>query len=126
LTAEGQIITLAGTDKPGMQDGPGPQAQFNSPSSCGVDQTGKVYIADRLNQRIRVWDKGQVSTFLGTDQRESVDGDKQTARLSSPNYLAVLPDGKFYVSNMYDLRVWDGQTLKTLLPATDSGTVGKG
>lgn len=50
---DGVIITLAGTGKPGYQDGYALQAQFNGIMGIAVDRYGDIYCADTDNQRIR-------------------------------------------------------------------------
>ena len=52
------VSIIAGTGVAGFLDGPGPIAQFNSPSGVGVDPTtGAIYVADTSNCRVRVLTK---------------------------------------------------------------------
>jgi sugar lactone lactonase YvrE len=56
ITADGVIKTIAGTGSPGFTGDGGPAAagQLNVPTALALDAAGNLYIADSLNQRIRV------------------------------------------------------------------------
>ena len=53
ITPGGEVITIAGSGKPGYKDGAGEEAQFNAPSGVAVDSSGNVYVANAGNHRIR-------------------------------------------------------------------------
>jgi sugar lactone lactonase YvrE len=54
ITANGIVTTLAGTGAPGSQDDSlGLRAGFNFPNGITIDASGKLYIADQLNNKIR-------------------------------------------------------------------------
>jgi sugar lactone lactonase YvrE len=59
-----RIVTVAGKIfEPGFADGPGNQAQFNSPMGIDLVDDGTLYIADRDNNKIRkISPSGVVST----------------------------------------------------------------
>lgn len=61
---EGQVITLIGTGKPGMADGPFETAQLYEPEGVAV-YNGLLYIVDTNNHQLRVADLSarQVHTF---------------------------------------------------------------
>lgn len=52
--ADGRLVTMAGTGRPGFVDGPGPDAQFDTPTGVAVDDAGNVYVADAGNGAVRV------------------------------------------------------------------------
>ena len=52
--AGGQVTTVAGDGTAGFADGPLAKARFNQPIRLAVDGSGKIYVADRENHRIRV------------------------------------------------------------------------
>jgi uncharacterized protein (TIGR03437 family) len=54
--SNGVITTVAGTGTPGYggDGGPAASAQLNNPSGIAIDTTGKVYISDSNNGRVRV------------------------------------------------------------------------
>jgi hypothetical protein len=62
----GQVSPLAGSTQ-GFQDAIGATAQFNNPTRL-VEYNNSLYVADRLNHRIRViqLSTGQVSTSAPT------------------------------------------------------------
>lgn len=51
--AKGKVTTLAGSGD-GYQDGPALTAKFKAPNAVAVGQDGRVYVADRDNNRLRV------------------------------------------------------------------------
>jgi len=55
ITPEGVVTTIGGIGGvSGSADGIGTEAQFNEPAGIAVDRRGSVFIADTLNQAIRV------------------------------------------------------------------------
>ena len=56
FTADGQLFTVAGTGLAGFSgdDGPASFAQLNAPMGLSVDISGRVWVADSGNNRIRV------------------------------------------------------------------------
>ncbi|MEI6569116.1 MAG: Ig-like domain repeat protein, partial [Verrucomicrobiota bacterium] len=53
ITPGGVVTTLAGTGSSGPWNGPGSEAGFSAPGSVAVGGDGVLYVADRLNTRIR-------------------------------------------------------------------------
>lgn len=69
---DGKLRQVVGTGRPGHQDGPLADAQFNDPQGMAIE--GDVlYVADRKNHRLRRIDlaAGSVSTIAGDGQRGS-------------------------------------------------------
>jgi sugar lactone lactonase YvrE len=65
IVTNGVVSTFAGSTA-GYRDGVGTNAQFNAPSGVAIDANDNVYVADWLNQRIRIiTPEGLVSTFSG-------------------------------------------------------------
>lgn len=52
IDPDGRVMTAAGSTA-GFKDGIGIAAQFNSPQGIAIDGEGNLYVADRLNQRVR-------------------------------------------------------------------------
>ena len=67
MTDAGYVSLLAGgPGQPGTLDGTAiGQARFNTPSSLAIDGSGKIYVADRANDRVRIIDAaaGTVATL---------------------------------------------------------------
>lgn len=72
---DGVVSTLAGDGVAGFADGPAAQARFDAPMGVAVDATGRVYVADTYNDRIRVIEPdGTVRTAAGGEHPGNVDG----------------------------------------------------
>jgi len=84
----------AGTSAPGVCDG-----KFNSPSGVAVDGAGKVYVADRLNDRIEKFDSS--GTFL-SKWGSTGSGESQ---FDLPFRLAADASGKVYVAEFGNNRI---------------------
>ncbi|MEA9555540.1 NHL repeat-containing protein [Xanthomonas nasturtii] len=90
----GQVRTLAGGALPGMADGVGDQARFDTPTDLKVDAHGVVWVADMRNDAIRRIDAdGSVSTLVGGDPADL------SPLLYRPMTLAITHDGVLYVGD---------------------------
>ncbi len=103
-TAKAQwVTTVAGIiATPGSNDGPALNARFFNPHGIAVDSTGKVYVADRYNHTIRLFDPavGLVSTMAGqAGESGSADGMVSAARFNEPWGICVTPGGVVYVAD---------------------------
>jgi len=61
----GNVTTLAGGSTAGFRDSVAAYALFNQPTAVALDETGAVYVADFMNNRIRVISGGLVGTMAG-------------------------------------------------------------
>ena len=107
---DGIITTFAGTGVLGFSGdgGPATAAQFLSPIGVAVDAAGYVYVADRLNHRIRrIGPDGVIETFAGTGTAgDSGDGGPATsAQLDEPTGVAVDAAGNVYVADSQNHRI---------------------
>ena len=61
VSAAGMIETVAGDGTAGFSgdDGPATQAQLNAPTGLALDSTGRVYVADFDNNRVRRLDPSE-------------------------------------------------------------------
>jgi hypothetical protein len=86
------VTTLAGSlGNSGSNDGTGTAAKFWNPSGLTMDALGNLYVADRLNHRIRViTPEGVVNTLVGSG----------LTSFTHPFRVAIGPDGHAYVANL--------------------------
>lgn len=99
------VMTLAGSTT-GYANGIGVAAQFQSPIGIVIDAGGNVYIADRLNNRIRkITPAGVVSTFAGSGNFSFADGTGTLAKFFQPEGLAIDASGNLFVADTYNNRI---------------------
>jgi len=109
ITTDGVIHTIAGTGTSGYNgDGiPALSAQLNQPEGVGVDDTGNVYICDRMNFRLRKVDTfGNISTIAGTGVMGfTADGARaDTAAIDESWYVLVDTTGNIYFMDKSRIR----------------------
>jgi sugar lactone lactonase YvrE len=79
----------------------GAAASFYSPAGVASDSSGNIYVADQVNQTIRViTPAGLVTTLAGTPGVVgSTNGTGSAALFNSPNQVAVDGSGNLYVAD---------------------------
>ena len=107
----GTTVTLfAGNSRPGYggDGGPAASAMLNTPAGLAVDSKGNVYIADSLNNRIRIVSpSGTISTFAGNGTIGYINsvgdgGQAAFAQLQLPSGVAVDSSGNVYIADTGD------------------------
>jgi uncharacterized protein (TIGR03437 family) len=103
--------------------GPAGSAQFDNPSGVAVDATGRVYIADAANNRVRMISNGIVTTIAGTGSPAlgGDDGPAVNAQLSLPGALALNPAGDLFIADVNNARV---RKVSQGVITTVNGTIG--
>ena len=126
--ATGHITTVAGTGQPGFSGDGGPaiQAQMNQPYGITLDRAGNIYVADRLNQRVRkiTARTGHIETFAGTGEKAFAgdNGPAPQAAMREPNGVALDCEKKhLFITDVADNRV-RMIDLKTNIITTFAGT----
>src|ERR1019366_4068899 len=110
IDARGTVTPIAGNSRAGFSGdgGPAVNAQLNSPQGIALDAAGNVYIADSLNNRVRmVSTNGMISTFAGNGTVNPPGfwgdtGPATDASLHLPAALAVDSSGKVYIAASAD------------------------
>lgn len=93
VTPAGQVVTVAGTGKPGVADGLAVAAQFNNPTGVAPLPNGGAVVADRNNNCLRMISRdGSVTTVAGSVEAGFADGRVAAARFNQP--LDVVFDAK--------------------------------
>lgn len=101
----GVISTIAGNGTAGFtgDTGLGTSASLNNPSSVQLDALGNLYIADTLNNRIRVLNltTGIIATVAGTGTADYTGdgGLALAATLNAPNGLSFDTNGNLYIAD---------------------------
>lgn len=133
VDAAGTITTVAGTGTAGHSGDGGPAlaAQLNEPYGIAVDRAGTLYLADRLNRRVRRVDarSGIITTLAGTGAAEQGGdgGPAAQAGLVEPNGLAFDPDeARLLIADVAGHRIRvvtiATSTIPTAMIATFAGT----
>ena len=112
IDRNGVISTIAGTGESGFSGdgGPATQARMNQPYGIVIDRSGNIFIADRLNGRVRRVDgaSGVMSTLAG-DGGGKFSGDggaSERAGLTEPNGLALDREHRrLFIADVADHRV---------------------
>lgn len=100
INLTGEVTTIAGSGVAGFADGSASSAQFSGPFGIAIDITGKLYVSDFQNQRIRMISAtGDVSTLAGSGVQGFVDGKTAEAQFHSPTGIAVDAVGAIYVAD---------------------------
>ena len=115
VNGAGVIETLAGDGTPAFKDGPAPAAELDRPWGAAV-QGSSVYIADYVNQRVRLLDgSGVISTVSGLTSRglEGELGKADRAETDGPRAVDPLGStGAVLVADSMNARIrWVGVTL---------------
>lgn len=94
------VSTLAGNGSAGYAEGSGSGALFNYPLGIATDASGKIYIADSYNNRIRTLTAAGISaTLAGSGALGYTDGDALTAEFYGPSGVAVDASGNTYIAD---------------------------
>ena len=103
-----RIETVAGGGDGGGAGGPAIEAKLESPQGIAVDAAGNIFVADRINNRLRRIDSaGIIATFAGSGERRPAgDGVPATDRsVLEPAGVAVDRHGNVYIAETGGNRV---------------------
>lgn len=101
ITPTADVTTLAGGQS-GTADGTGTAARFGFPSRLKAGANGNLYVADNVNNTIRiVTPDGVVTTLAGAnDGPGAVDGSGSAARFNAPQFPALDSNGNVVVGDV--------------------------
>jgi len=110
VSRNGVLTTVAGACGTGTPTEPGPAvlATLKVPQGLAVGPDGSLFIADKLDHRIRrVSPDGMISTVAGTGVPGfSGDGAPAAlAQIASPEGISVGPDGSLYIADTGNNRI---------------------
>ncbi len=120
----GTIATVAGNGSTGYSgdNGPATSAQLAGAQKVAVDNAGNIYIADRINKRIRRVSGGVITTVAGGGP---ADGATATnISVATPPAVAVDGSGNAYFPSPSDHRVYKLSTAGLLTIVAGNGTSG--
>lgn len=129
VTSYGVISTVVGNRTPGFSgdESAAISAQLNRPTDVAVDADGNLFIADTINQRIRMVEAGGViSTVAGIGTR-GFSGDVGTAtsaEFHDPVGVAVDTEGNLFVADSYNFRIRKVTTSGQISTVAGIGTAG--
>ncbi|MDR3694791.1 hypothetical protein [Mucilaginibacter sp.] len=96
----GVVTSIAGSSQPGYADGKGSSARFINMAGLAVDAQDNIYVAERLNSRIRkITPDGTVSTFAGTSTLGFVNGPGKSAEFGYPTDIVTDANGNLFVDD---------------------------
>jgi sugar lactone lactonase YvrE len=105
LNVNAQTVTTLAGGIQGNAEGIGTAAQFAFPSGLALDANGYIYVADRLNDRIRkITASGEVNTLAGSFAGY-VDAAGTVAQFHAPTGVAVDAAGTIFVADSQNNRI---------------------
>jgi cysteine-rich repeat protein len=128
---DGSLVTLAGTTQGFSGDGgAATAAKLDGPSAVAVDASGRIWIADQYNNRIRRIELDATIATVAGAQGLPGDGEPATAvSLSSPSGVAVDSLGRVLIADSFHnsvRRVDVDGTITTLAGGGAAGYSGDG
>ncbi|HMG33571.1 MAG TPA: NHL repeat-containing protein [Blastocatellia bacterium] len=96
ITAQGEVLTIAGSGTQGLVDGDALSAQFNTPVAIAIDSTGDLLVADTGNSAIRKVTRDGIVTTIASRSDSAQNGRGRV--LTHPEGICVTADDFVFVS----------------------------
>jgi uncharacterized protein (TIGR03437 family) len=105
--SSGLITTVAGNGTYGFSgdNSLATNADLNLPNDVAADLAGNLYIADRLNNRIRKVQNGVITTVAGGGTQFGDNGPAIGAQLNDPSAIALDAAGNIYIADTSNNRI---------------------
>lgn len=101
-----EVTTPAGSGVAGFANATGAAARFSNPSGVVTKANGDVFVADRLNHRIRkITAAGVVTTIAGSGAAGFADANGAAAQFEKPTGIAIDGGGNLYVADESNHRI---------------------
>lgn len=115
----------------GLESVSGPEVEIpmNGPTAVAVDADGSLYVADRLNNRVRRIDRSGAVTTVAGSGRKHYDGDGGPAikaALNEPDGVALDSKGNLYIIDSRNLRIRRVDPSGTIATVAGTGDPGDG
>ena len=115
VNTTGTISTIAGNGTAGYSgdDGAATSARLNAPYGLNVDSAGNLYIADSMNNVVRMVNTTGVITTLAGNGTYGYSGDggaAASAMLNNPQSVAIDSQGNIYISDRSNNRIREVNT----------------
>jgi len=117
-----QVLPIKRDKIPAAINGP-----TGTPVGLSVDASGKLYIADWFNNRIRMVDLSGIITTVAGNGGYGYSGDNgpaTSAELYAPFGVALDASGNLYISAQYNYRIREVNTLGIISTVAGAGTCG--
>ena len=128
VTTNGLISTVVGNGSEGYSGngGTATNSSLNYPSGVALDGDDNVFIADRLNERVRVETYGILITVAGNGQIGATgDGAAAVnATLYQPSGIAVDADGNIFIADTDNSRIRKVDVNDVITTVAGNGTKG--
>jgi len=112
ITPAGVVTTFAGNGMGGTTDSTGAAARFNHPTAMAIDASGKIYVCDAFNNRIRIITAAGVVTTLAGSNAGNTDGTGANTKFATPiGICADWANNSLYIADFDNHRIrkitWD-------------------
>jgi N-acetylneuraminic acid mutarotase len=110
VSSSGIITTVAGNGTNGYSgdNGPATSAELFDPAGVALDASGDLYIADEVNNRIRMVSSSGIITTVagnGTGGYSGDNGPATSAELNSPYGVTLDAAGNLYIADLGNQRI---------------------